>query len=318
MIDNYVNSTETLSLYIYDAGNRVSADATPTVVAEDADTGDAVTMAGVTVVPSGQGYNYYTTHIAPSEVTTTRQVIVTWSYVYDGNNYNRVETVNVVRPYFEPTALWDRYPQFASGGAEFQTYDQLQNIERRVRFIINTYCNQRFQDFGRKTKKVRGSGSNALQLPERIYYLESLTSDSLVLFERDGGGAITTETATWNEDEPHIIIKKGSESPSVTFRDKDPFVEVVDRTKALFRSDRLYSVEADYGWKYLPQEVTEAAVLLGYEALQMEDRYRQKNVTVLRSADYRMEFGSDHHTSTGSVEADHMLSDYVYTGVHVF
>lgn len=317
MIDNYVNTTETLALYVYDGGNRVSADSTPGVTAVDED-GNSVQTTAVNVVAHVDGYDYYTVRLDPSEVTTTKEVLVTWTYTYSGNTYTRVEVVNVLRPYFEPPDLWNRYPQYDATGAEPLTYDQIQNVERQARYIIDTYCNQKFQDFGLKTKKVRGTGTNALQLPDHIYYLESLTSDSLVLFERDGQGAVTTEIAEWNVDEPYLITKKGSDVPTVTYRDKDPFTEVVDRTQSLFRSNRLYSVEAKYGWERLPQEVSEAALLLAYEKLQHEDRYREKNITVIRSADYRMEFGGDHHTTTGNVTADMLLSDYVNTGVHVF
>lgn len=318
MNENYVNAIETFELYVYDSGQRVSADATPTATAIDLETDDPVSLTSVNTVNHTDGYNYYQVQLSAGEVTTTRQVALTWEFTYNGSTYNRTELIYVVRPYFDADDFWSAYPEFALDGVEPKSVDEVQDVERKVRMRINHYCGQSFQDYGELTKRVRGNGTNALQLPERIYYLESVKSGELVLFERDGTGAVTTDTAIWYKDEPFLITKKGTESPHITFSDKDPVVSTVERTRSLFRSDRLYEVTGKFGWEYLPQEVQQAAVILGYELLQAEDRYRQKNVSVLRSADYRMEFGADHHTTTGNVDVDMLLDGFVNEGVYVF
>lgn len=313
MIDNYVNTLEKVQLYVYSNGQRVSADFEPTATAVDADTGDAVALSSVTTQTHADGYDYYEVSLDPTEITTTRKVVITWSYDQNTDTFQRRDIVNVVRPYFEADDFWSQYPEFGPGGASEISIDQIQDVERLVRMRIDRYCGQHFQDLGVKTKRVRGSGTNALQLNDRIYYLESLRSGDLTLFERDINGDPTTELVSWFEDEGHVITKKSSSAGTINYDDRT----AIDRTRALFRSDRLYEVEAKFGWEYLPDGVHQAAIILANEELCIEDRYRKKNVVTVRSADYRMEFGGDHHTTTGNVDADIILSNYIYDGVFV-
>lgn len=317
MRTNYVNELETLTLYVYSDGQRVSADSTPTVSAVDVDTDDAVTMAAVST-ETGDGYDYYTTNIDPSEVTETRKVEVTWNFTESGNNFSQKYVVEVVRPYFTADDLWNAFPVYAEGAEQYQTVDDVKAVENKVRRLIDEYCRQSFQDFGRETIKYRGSGTNSLQLRKRIYKLHEVSTGSLVLFSRDDNDDVDVEMATWFEEEPFLITKKQVDSSYVGLNDRDRFDATVQRTRALFRSRRVYEVDAEHGWKYLPENVRHAAVLLAHEVLTHEDRYRQKNITVVRSADYRMEFNQDHHYTTGNVDADRLLEPYVYQGVHVF
>lgn len=318
MIDNYVNTLEVVQLFVYSDGQRVSADTTPTATAKDIKTGDSVSLSSITTKTHNDGYDYYEVNLDPAEVTTTRRIAVTWTYVYNTEEFQRTDIVNVVRPYFEADDLWAAFPVYAEGAEQHLTIDEVKDVENRVRRMIDGYCRQSFQDFGKETVRYRGNGTNALQLRRRIYKLHKVTTGSLTMFSRDDNDDIDVELVEWLEEEPYLIVKKGVDSSYIGLNDRDRFSSTVKRTRALFRSSRVYDVEAFHGWEYLPRNVHDAGLILANEVLTHEDRYRQKNITVVRSADYRMEFNQDHHYTTGNVDADRLLESYVYQGVHVF
>lgn len=317
MIDNYINTIESVLLYAYLNGTRVSADATPTATAIDIETGLTVQLNAVEVVDSGNGYNYYSVSLSPMEVSTTRQVLVSWEYDVNAVTLVRTDIVNVFRPYFEPDDLWEQFPEYGPGGENELSVDEVKLLERNVRYRIDEYCRQSFQDFGLDTVKFRGGGDNGLILNRRIYRLESVTTGELVLFNRDINDNVDVNLVDWHEEFPDSIIKSQS-SQSVSRYEEDPVLYGLQRSRSVFKDNQIYDVQAYFGWQYMPVRVHQAAVLLANDTLCAEDRYRQKNVTVVRSSDYRIEYGTDHRVSTGNVDVDNMLASYINTGGYVF
>lgn len=317
MIDNYVNTIESVVLYAYLNGQRVSADVTPTATAIDIDTEEVVSLGPVSAVPSGEGYDYYSVNLDAGEVLTTRTILITWDYFVSGVGLMRTDIVNVARPYFEADDLWEQFPEYGPGGENELSIDEVKLIERQVRIRVDAYCRQSFQDFGLDTIRFKGAGSNELQLDRRIYKLESVTSGELILFNRDINGDIDVNLVDWIEEFPETVTKS-QQSYQVTRYEEDPVASGLYRTRSLFKNNRVYEVEARFGWKYLPLNVHQASILIANDMLCMEDVYRSKGVTVLRSSDYRIEFGGNHRSTTGNVDADTMLENYINAGGYVF
>lgn len=312
MNENYVNTTRTFELYVYDDGSRVSADATPTASAIDIDTDSSVTLTQVNAITHTDGYDYYEVSLDPSEVTKSRRILLTWSFVYDGDNFTNTETIHIVRPYFDADDLWSHEPSLAPDGADPKTVDEIQRVESIVRSLINAYCKQEFQDFGKQIKTYIGNGSNTLQLEDRLYKLYSVDSPQINLFKRENDDSISNEIVTWRSGLPYVIQKKNKATQAFADIKADISPGLLQPRK-IFESGVPYDVEADFGWKYLPNEVQQAALILADDYFDEDDIYHRKNITVLRSADYRMEFGADHHTTTGNVHADQLLSNYIST-----
>jgi hypothetical protein len=313
MIENYVNTIEAVQLYVYANGSRVSADATATATAIDIESDAVVHLSSVAAIDSGDAYDYYEVSLDSSEVTHSRTVAVTWEYVYEAAAFSRVDIITLTRPYFDADEFWQQFPEFSEDGENPLTVDEVQRLERQVRFRINEYCNQSFQNFGRKSIKHRGNGTNALTLSYPLYRLESVTGfEGTILFSRDVDGEVDVSTAGW-EAEYGSHITKTSEYDNTA----EGFLGV-HRTRNLFKNNRYYVVDAYFGWKFLPAEVSQAALILSNELAQPEDRYRQKNITKISSSDYKLEFGGDHHSTTGNVDADNILGRYIWAGVYVF
>jgi hypothetical protein len=318
MIENYINTVETIKLHLYYNGAPSSADELVDVEAEDFDTGEIVALSSPAAVsvPGPPSYEYYEVSLAGAELTYYRKIKVTWTYVLQGVTLQKIEIISTVQPYFFADDLWGHNPDLAPEGPTPKTIDEIKSIESVIRGIINVYCRQQFQNFGRVTRTYIGSGSNDLELDDRIFKLYSVDGRDINLFKRENDESVSNNTVTWNKDIPWQVSRT-IENPGVFMDYKAEITPGLFSIRKLFVSGNRYDVDADFGWEYVPLEVKQAAVILANEYLCEDDIYHQKNIMVVRSADYRMEFGGDHHATTGNVYADQLLSNYVNTGVSV-
>lgn len=318
MIENYINTVETIRLHLYHNGQPSSADALPTVTAEDFETGDPVVTSVVSTVSVTDpvSYDYYEIVIAGEELTYNRKIKVTWDYVLDGEELQKVEIISVVQPYFFADDLWTYNSDFALDGPDAKSIDEVKKVESLVRGIIDAYTRQSFQKFGRKQKVYLGSGSDELELNDRIYKLWAVDSQDVNFFQREPDESVSNDIVTWNSDSPYLVYRKLDRE--VAFFDiKADISPGLIQPRKLFKSGTRYTVDAEFGWERVPIEVKQAAIILANDYFCEDDIYHQKNITVVRSADFRMEFGADHHSTTGNVYADQLLSNYVDTGVTV-
>ncbi len=149
------------------------------------------------------------------------------------------------------------------------------------------------------------------------------------MYQRDDDGIIIDSVTplTIPNSSPIALVDWEDESPETIYRvvtGQNPWTvkahvspEILS-TRRLFEAKRLYVVRASAGWKRVPDNVSEAARILIDDYFSPSGKYHEYGVTVLRSADYRMEFAEDPFSTTGNIIADQLLSNYINWGVHVF
>jgi hypothetical protein len=74
-----------------------------------------------------------------------------------------------------------------------------------------------------------------------------------------------------------------------------------------------YYITGTWGWKFVPSEVKEAARLLVNDFASGDTIYRDRYLTSMTAADWRIQFNSGAFAKTGNVRADQLLSNYVLT-----
>jgi hypothetical protein len=72
-----------------------------------------------------------------------------------------------------------------------------------------------------------------------------------------------------------------------------------------------YEVTGTWGWEFVPQPVKEAARLLAADYADPDSEYRDRYLTSMTAADWRIQFHSGAFQKTGNVRADQLLSQYV-------
>jgi hypothetical protein len=80
-----------------------------------------------------------------------------------------------------------------------------------------------------------------------------------------------------------------------------------------FKDGNIYTVDGNWGWEEVPAAVKEAAKLLVNDYACADAQYRDRYLTSMTAADWRIQFNSGAFKGTGNVRADQLLSDFVVT-----
>jgi hypothetical protein len=302
MIEVYVNTNEKLEFRVYQAGVRTQADGG---ISGDVDITVTDVDTGATVVPEvlaqteletygGEDEVVYTYILPLSSTTYNRRLKVLWEFEIDSVAGQHIDYIEIVTPYTTPDEIVQHFPEFGAGGSNEKTFDQLKEMERTVRHVIDTYCRQSFDKELDVTKSVLGKDVDSLLMPRRLM---SFTDVSL-----EG-----TSISGYVEKDPDDAwrLRRDVDYDNAIKRDVNPLF--YDR---FFKENRVYQVTGDWGWEYPPNEVNLAARTLIAQRYCKEETYRQKWVKTARSADFRIEFWKAGDKTTGSVDADMMLNQY--------
>lgn len=188
----------------------------------------------------------------------------------------------------------------------FDTNAEIERIEKAVRHVIQAYTGQEFGlRVGRET--VRGEGGSALRSPRRIIELNKV--NGLV-----GGANFSVDP------EGHIVRYLPWGVPPVKADAHGLHMHtggVIHNPNHVkwqsWLSNQNYVLEGRFGWEEVPAPVKEAAKLLVNDYACADSQYRDRYLTSMTAADWRIQFNSGAFLRTGNVRADQLLSEYVIT-----
>ena len=226
---------------------------------------------------------------------------VDFTYQISGDSYTQSVYINAYTPYIS----WDEYalshPEMVSLSSGFET------LEKRARNIINTFCGQSFEFYPNKSIIIDGNNHTSLHLPIPISTLRKVTMDygdvgSEILYDstNDSINNIEKVRQNFNFESSYFIRFKSniSQSTSGRIRNKN------------FNANSDYKIEGDFGWRYVPQNVKQAADLLILDMMNDDSEYRRHAVTSVDMDTMRFTMASNFYESTGNIEADILLMDY--------
>ena len=186
------------------------------------------------------------------------------------------------------------------------TPEEVEKIEKAVRHIINAHTGQVFGRFT-GTYYVRGNDNPALLAPRRMISLAKVNGALAAgWFEIDSDGwtlrmhsvagvpPVKADYYGFNELTGGVIF--------------DPFYSL---KLGMFLSTRTYELNGVWGWEEVPAQVAEAAKLLVNDYACADAAYRDRFLTSMTAADWRIQFNSGAFVNTGNVRADQLLADYV-------
>jgi hypothetical protein len=86
------------------------------------------------------------------------------------------------------------------------------------------------------------------------------------------------------------------------------FIRTKDGQK--FSEDATFAIRGDWGWGYVPQNVTDAADYIILDLMNDDSAYRQHGVTKAKVDAHELTFSDSIFGSTGNIDADVLLMDY--------
>jgi hypothetical protein len=232
---------------------------------------------------------------------------VKWQFVYneDGQTFEHNETteLNIVTP------ILPLYEVKKVLGDDFDD-DQAADVERAVRYIIQAHTGQFFGKYIGK-KSVSGSGEPYLRLPMRLLSLNGINgntylNESLALrgsgwylqSRTYGVPTIRADAYGWHED-------------PWGYSGRVPIVAPYTKAVFNFIKHAEYEIDGVWGWKSVPGAVQEAARLLVNDYACADANYRDRFLTSMTAADWRIQFHEGAFSNTGNVRANQLLAEYV-------
>lgn len=228
---------------------------------------------------------------------------IAFTYSISGTQHSQSQYVNVYTPYITSAEFFGNHSELqATFSGQFDT------IEKRARNIINTYCGQSFDFYPEKSITIDGSNHSNLHLPLPI---TTLTKVTLNYGDADSSVIHDSSESTLNNLEK--VRQPFNFESSYFLRYKSTVIQTAsDRifgTK--FKSNSDYKVEGDFGWRYVPDNVRQAADLIIADLMNDDSEYRRHGITSISMDTTTFSMSSNFYESTGNIEADVLLMDYM-------
>lgn len=178
---------------------------------------------------------------------------------------------------------------------------QFASLERVTRRIIQNYTGQKFGPYVAKSQTLQGDGGDSLSLPVRITSLTSVLNNY---------GDDITDRVEISFSNDKILQRQPAFRGGWYF---DPKRDVTENEYELFHQNFNFTVTGNWGWDYVPVEVSEAAKILFNEALDTSgpNALRKQGVFEAELGDFRLRLNADQWGTTGNAQADNLLSAYV-------
>lgn len=239
-----------------------------------------------------------------------REFCVNWQFVYtegaETYEYDQQTDLQVVTPILTPeeirSILDDPDLNYTASDAE------VAKIERAVRFVIQAHTGQFFGKFV-GIKSITGSGDTHLRMPMRLISVTSVNAntywnESLAL--RGSGWYLSSKV--WGVPSIRADLEGWHENP---WTSPAPIWAPSRKTLHNFIENVEYEIDGIWGWNQVPQAVKEAAKLLVNDYACGDNAYRDRFLTSMTAADWRIQFHDGAFSNTGNVRANQLLAEFV-------
>jgi len=146
-------------------------------------------------------------------------------------------------------------------------------------------------------------GSDYLVIDEKIYKLYKLYENLELVY--DVNAASNDQEFEISKDKTSIVLTQ-TETNRVNYNRvwRDRYLDVD------FADGFEYLVDADFGWKVIPQDIQEATRLLVSDISSDNMRYVNKYIESFDNDDFKIKFAKNFNASTGNLVVDRILQKY--------
>jgi hypothetical protein len=204
-----------------------------------------------------------------------------------------VTNIDVLRPYCDISSV---------ATALGKTVAQVKDMERIARYIIDSETLGGFK-FVRKEKEVVGMGHDYLVIDEKIHKLHKLYENLELVY--DATAAVNEQEFEISKDKTSVVLTQ-TETNRVNYNRvwRDRYLDVD------FADGFEYLLDADFGWKVIPQDIKEATELLISDISTDNMKYLNKYIESFDNDDFKIKFAKNFNASTGNLVVDRILTKY--------
>lgn len=311
MIEIPTKSWHKIDIYVTKNDVTVAPAATPTFSITNFDT-DTLIRTG-TATADAEDVGHYFIQLNPNDTALDSTLKVTWTYTLDTIQITDEEITRVYTPYVEVGEIITELDL----GSEPQDpryfpLAKLRSAERLARLQINHYTGAVF-GLREGYQDTFGNDNDTLLFPEKMVSFTKLYQDDQLIYDADTGYNAygytyeITQTGlgiriTNSEDFNYSILPPSATYPGATLS---------------FPRESRFRIVCTMGYKYVPLEVKQAAMLLINDHLYNDSLWRERYVEVFDTGNMHLKFRDSAFTGTGNLLADDMLEPFKITGIVV-
>lgn len=304
------NSQEKIYVEIYSDGVLQQVDSgtyvTLSIYDADNDSTPITGFSGLTATdedPEGI-YSYLLT---PAITSVNRTLEVQWTYTVGGILATETDFYKVESTYASVSEVVD-FLQFGLDPSSLNYVEPkaIVNAEKVARIIIEGYTGIKFYTYY-GSQETYGIGANTIQLTEKMLNIDQMYENQILVY--DGTQNPVYDTFGYNTE----ISPTGYQLriwypafPDGWNNEMDPTIYEAGR----FRDGYLYKFVGQIGYKYVPEDIKLATMLLINDVLSNDYNWRNKYLAKVNLSEISFEMAKGAFNGTGNITVDNILDQY--------
>lgn len=201
--------------------------------------------------------------------------------------------IDVIRPYCNISST--------ASALDIKTSEAIE-YERIARYIIDSHTGG--FSYIRKQKEFIGDGSDQLLIDEPIHNLYKVYENEQLMYDSTLENNEVEYKINKQLNAVVVSIPEGTNRINYPKVWRDRFLDVD------FFDGYEYVIDADYGWRVLPQDIQEASQLLIQDIVDDNLKYINKYIESFDNDDFKIKFSKNWTSTTGNRIVDRILEKY--------
>lgn len=302
------NSQEKIELQVFSNGVLSQADSLPSLSIYDADNATNP-IAGFSMLDSYDETpaGVYSFLLTPAITNINRVLEVVWSYVVNGNPVTQKDFYAVETPYATVSEAMD-FLGYNPIPSEINYMDpkNVVKAEKIARTIIEGYTGIKFYTYY-GGQEIYGIGANTIQLTEKMLSLDQIYENEILVYDQ-------TQDPVYDTFGYNTEISPSGYQIRIWFpgwqdgwnNEMDPEIYEYGR----FRDNYLYRFVGQVGYKYVPEDIKLASMLLIQDILSNDYNWRNKYLAKVNLSEISFEMAKGAFNGTGNITVDNILDQY--------
>lgn len=211
----------------------------------------------------------------------------------DSENIVSITNIDIIRPYCDINSIASALSIKTSEAIEY---------ERIARYIIDSHTGE--FTYMRKQKEFVGDGSDELLIDEPIHNLYKVYENEQLMYD----STLTNNQVEYkiNKQLNSIVVNIPEGTNRINYPKvwRDRFLDVD------FFDGYEYLIDADFGWRVIPQDIQEASQLLIQDIVDDNLRYVNKYIESFDNDDFKIKFSKNWTATTGNRIVDRILEKH--------
>lgn len=235
---------------------------------------------GVAVFTLPSHYLTYTGSLAASVKNSSNEIV-------------NITNIDIIRPYCDISSIASALSIKQSEAVEY---------ERIARYIIDSITGP--FNYIRKEKEFIGDGSDQLLVDENIHNLYKVYENEELMYDSEAESNQIIYKINKQLNAVVVDIEGGNNRVNYPKVWRDRYLDID------FFDGYEYLIDADYGWRVIPQDIQEASQLLVQDIVDDNLRYINKYIESFDNDDFKIKFSKNWTATTGNRVVDRILERY--------